>query len=145
MKVSEPELLPSLRAVRLHCGGRGLTERGEQETIVRNRSGETTYPEGKSVSRSGATPLSGNDLPLAAPSEPSVGPNESPLLAVSSRPVFATLHHCYIAEEANVCIFEVVGQEVISCVSRFRHRLRLTNYPTVQNPNDVIGEDPVDH
>ena len=43
--------------VRLHCGGRRL-KIGEQETIISNRSDESTYPEGKSVSRSGATPKS---------------------------------------------------------------------------------------
>ena len=42
---------------RLHCGGRRLTTTEEEETIIINRSGRSTYPEGKSVRRSGATPV----------------------------------------------------------------------------------------
>jgi hypothetical protein len=42
--------------VRLHCGGRRLTKTKAQETIIINRPDRSTYPEQKSVSRSGATP-----------------------------------------------------------------------------------------
>ena len=56
-KIPEPELLPPLRGVRLRCGGRQLTKTEEQETIIINRPGRSTYPEQKSVLTSGATPI----------------------------------------------------------------------------------------
>jgi hypothetical protein len=49
-------LLPPLWGVRLHCGGRRLTRNEEEERIIINRPDESTYPEEKSVSTSGATP-----------------------------------------------------------------------------------------
>jgi hypothetical protein len=45
-RVAEEVDVPRLRRLKI----------GEQETIISNRSDESTYPEGKSVSRSGATP-----------------------------------------------------------------------------------------
>jgi hypothetical protein len=49
-------LLPPLWGGRLHCGGRRLTRNEEEERIIINRPDESTYPEEKSVSTSGATP-----------------------------------------------------------------------------------------
>lgn len=55
-KTPEPELLPPFgRETALR--GRPLTKTEEKETIIINRPGRSTYPEQKSVSRSGATPL----------------------------------------------------------------------------------------
>jgi hypothetical protein len=54
MTLQNPELLPRAGA---DCPARRrLTKTKEQETIIINRSGRSTYPEEKSVSRSGATP-----------------------------------------------------------------------------------------
>ena len=55
-KKPEPELLPPFgheTALRQ----RRLTKTVEEETIIINRPDRSTYPEEKSVSRSGATPL----------------------------------------------------------------------------------------
>jgi len=43
--------------VRLRCVGRRLTKAEEEESIIINRPDKSTYPEQKSVSRSGATPV----------------------------------------------------------------------------------------
>src|SRR5262249_32028749 len=54
MTLENPELLPRAGA---DCPTRRrLTKTKEEETIIINRSGRSTYPEEKSVSRSGATP-----------------------------------------------------------------------------------------
>src|SRR6516165_8711113 len=54
MTLQNPELLPPAGA---DCPARRrLTKTKEEETIIINRSGRSTYPEEKSVSRSGATP-----------------------------------------------------------------------------------------
>ena len=54
MTLENPELLPRAGA---DCPARRrLTKTKEEETIIINRSGRSTYPEEKSVSRSGATP-----------------------------------------------------------------------------------------
>ena len=54
MTLQNPELLPRAGA---DCPARRrLTKTKEEETIIINRSGRPTYPEEKSVSRSGATP-----------------------------------------------------------------------------------------
>jgi hypothetical protein len=50
-----PDLLPATPA---DCPAwRGLTKSKEEETIIINRPGRSTYPDEKSVLRSGATPL----------------------------------------------------------------------------------------
>ena len=55
MTLQNPELLPRAGA---DCPARRrLTKTKEKETIIINRSGRSTYPEEKSVSRSGATPF----------------------------------------------------------------------------------------
>jgi hypothetical protein len=43
--------------VRLRCGRRRLTKTEEEESIIINRPDRSTYPEQKSVSTSGATPV----------------------------------------------------------------------------------------
>src|SRR5665213_932671 len=54
-KKPAPELLPPFgRETALYQ--RRLTKTGEKETIIINRPDRSTYPEQKSVSRSGATP-----------------------------------------------------------------------------------------
>jgi hypothetical protein len=51
----QPELLPPFgRETALWA--RGLTKTEEEETIIINCSGRSTYPDEKSVLRSGATP-----------------------------------------------------------------------------------------
>jgi len=51
----QPELLPPFgRETALRV--RGLTKTEEEETIIINRSDRSTYPDEKSVLRSGATP-----------------------------------------------------------------------------------------
>jgi len=54
--------------VRLRCVGRRLTKAEEEESIIINRPDKSTYPEQKSVSRSGATPFNEIDpeLPVAS-------------------------------------------------------------------------------
>ena len=58
------ELLPPAAADR--ASRRRLTKGKEQETIIINRSGRSTYPEEKSVQTSGATPIV---VPSANPPE----------------------------------------------------------------------------
>ena len=61
MTLQNPELLPPAGA---DCPApRRLTKTKEEETIIINRSARSTYPEEKSVSRSGAT--LGRELVLA--------------------------------------------------------------------------------
>jgi RHS repeat-associated protein len=56
--LQNPELLPSAPADCPTC--RGLTKSKEEETIIINRPGRSTYPDEKSVLTSEATPLNQN-------------------------------------------------------------------------------------
>jgi hypothetical protein len=57
---SPEELLPPAAADRLSA--RRLTRTKDDETIIINRSGRSTYPDEKSVQTSGATPPIDHDL-----------------------------------------------------------------------------------
>jgi len=58
MTLQNPELQELLPLAGADCPARRrLTKTKEEETIIINRSGRSTYPEEKSVSRSGATPI----------------------------------------------------------------------------------------
>src|SRR5262245_31139653 len=61
-RLRKSELLPALRAGRLHCGGRQLTKSEEDETIITNCLDRSTYPQEKSVLTSGAIPCEGRDV-----------------------------------------------------------------------------------